>query len=88
MNILRLLSLATGRKIVAWAPLAFGEGDMKERIKNMMDYKKPAFWIVAATLLLCIVLAGYLTKNPLTDSSEWQPQAEYKNQDDYLKAML
>lgn len=52
-----------------------------------MDYKKPAFWIVAAAVLLCIVLAGCLTANPLTDSSEWQPQAEYKNQDDYLKAI-
>ena len=36
-----LLSLATGRKIVAGIPLAFGEGDTKSRIKNVMNYKNP-----------------------------------------------
>lgn len=60
-----LLSLATGRKIFAGAPLAFGEGDTKSRIKNVMNYKKPAFWIViAATIVIC-VLAVCLLSNPL-----------------------
>jgi hypothetical protein len=42
-----LLSLATGRKIISGIPLAFGEDDTKSRIKNVLSYKKPAFWIVA-----------------------------------------
>lgn len=41
-----LLSLATGRKIIAGTPLAFGEGDTKGRIRNVLTYKKPAFWII------------------------------------------
>lgn len=36
-----LLSLATGRKIVGGTPLAFGEGDTRGRIKNVLNYKKP-----------------------------------------------
>jgi beta-lactamase regulating signal transducer with metallopeptidase domain len=46
-----LLSLATGRKILAGAPLAFGEGNTKSRIKNVLHYKKPTFWIVAGSVL-------------------------------------
>ncbi|MEG1072549.1 MAG: M56 family metallopeptidase, partial [Oscillospiraceae bacterium] len=40
-----LLTLATGRRIVGGTPLAFGEGDTKSRIKNVLNYKKPAFWV-------------------------------------------
>ena len=82
-----LLSLATDRKITAGIPLAFGEGDTKERIKNVMNYKKPAFWIVAAGVVVFIVLVVCLIANPRTDSSEWQPQPEYENRDDYLEAL-
>ncbi|MCG9968686.1 M56 family metallopeptidase [Pelotomaculum terephthalicicum JT] len=63
-----LLSLATGRKIVAGIPLAFGEGDTKSRIKNVLNYKKPAFWIVAAAVVVCLVLTVCLIANPRTDS--------------------
>lgn len=63
-----LLSLATGRKILAGAPLAFGEGDTKSRIKNVLRYKKPAFWIVAAAVVACIVLAVCLITNPRNDT--------------------
>ena len=51
-----LLSLATGRKIIAGTPLAFGEGNTKGRIKNVMNYKKPTLWIVIAAVLLVTVL--------------------------------
>ncbi len=39
-----LLSLATGKHIIAGTPLAFGEGDVKGRIRNLANWKKPAFW--------------------------------------------
>jgi len=82
-----LLSLAAGRKIVAGTPLAFGEGDTKSRIKNVMNYKKPAFWIVAVAMVVCIVLAVCLITNPRTDPSEWQSQPVYEDQDDYFAAL-
>lgn len=59
-----LLNLATGRKIVAMAPLAFGEGSVKGRIKNVMNYKKPVFWISVMAVAVCIALAVGLLTNP------------------------
>ncbi|MFZ7102381.1 MAG: DUF5301 domain-containing protein [Peptococcaceae bacterium] len=59
-----LLSLATDRKIIAGAPLAFGEGDTKSRIKNVMNYKKPAFGAVIAAVIVCIAVAVLLLANP------------------------
>lgn len=54
-----LLSLATGRRIIAGTPLAFGEGDTGSRIRNLAKRKKPALWlsIVALILVLCVGVA-------------------------------
>lgn len=60
-----LLSLAAGRKIFAGLPLAFGEGDTKSRIKNVMNYKKPAFWGVIVAIAAVSVLCITLISNPL-----------------------
>jgi beta-lactamase regulating signal transducer with metallopeptidase domain len=60
-----LLALATGKRIIGGTPLAFGEGDTKGRIKNVLNYKKPLLWvIVAATVVVVVVGAGFLT-NPV-----------------------
>lgn len=56
-----LLSLATGRKIFAGTPLFFGEGDAKSRIKNILKYKKPTMWAVAAGVIAVVILCvGYM----------------------------
>lgn len=48
-----LLGLATGRHLIPGTYLAFGEGEVKGRIKNVMRYKKPTvFWIVFAVLFV------------------------------------
>lgn len=59
-----LLVLATDRRVIGSTPLAFGEGDTKERIKNVLRYKKPAFWVVAVAIVgvLCVIMA--LMSNP------------------------
>ncbi len=59
-----LLSLATGRRIIAGTPLAFGEGDPKGRIKNLARWKKPVLWTVLAGAGVCILLAVCLLTNP------------------------
>jgi beta-lactamase regulating signal transducer with metallopeptidase domain len=59
-----LLSLATGRKIIAGIPLAFGEGDTKSRIKNVMNYKKPTIWIVIVALVAVLAVCIGLAVNP------------------------
>ncbi|QHA01445.1 DUF5301 domain-containing protein [Dehalobacter restrictus] len=59
-----LLSLATGRKLINGSPLAFGEGDIKGRIKNIMSFKKPAVWIVITAVIACIAVMLLLLANP------------------------
>lgn len=61
-----LLSLATGRKIIGGTPLAFGEGDTKSRIKNVLNYKKPAFWVVIVAAIAAIAVSIGLVANPAT----------------------
>lgn len=51
-----LLTLATGRRIIAGTPLAFGEGDPKSRIRNLAKWKKPAVWVLVLAVLVCLVL--------------------------------
>ncbi len=60
-----LLHLATGKKFVTELPLAFGEGDTKGRIKNVMKYKAQALWIIVTTMIVCILVAVWLLANPI-----------------------
>lgn len=55
---------------IAACPLAFGETDVKERVKNVLHYKKPAFWIVLAALLCCIVAALCFLTSPKADGDD------------------
>lgn len=75
-----LLSLATGRKIFAGAPLAFGEGDTKSRIKNVMNYKKPAFWVVIATLVAVLAICVGLAANPRNNTSFTDSLLQYRTE--------
>ncbi len=59
-----LLRFATGRKLLVGTPLAFGEGDTKERIKNVMTYKKPLLWLSVTAGVIIIVAAVMLIANP------------------------
>ena len=59
-----LLALASGRRWVSGAPLAFGEGDTRPRIKNVLHYRKPAVWAGALLAVLVVVLCVGLALNP------------------------
>ena len=59
-----LLTLATGRRIIAGTPLAFGEGDTKSRIRNLANWRKPTFWVVLISVVACIASAIGLLTNP------------------------
>lgn len=54
---LSLLSLATDKRIIGGSPLAFGEGGVKERIKNILNFKKPSRVIIIAAVALAAVLS-------------------------------
>ncbi len=61
-----LVTSAVGRRRIAACPLAFGEVAVKERVKTVMNYKKPAFWIVIAAVVLSIVTAVCLLTDPIS----------------------
>lgn len=67
-----LLRFATGRKLITATPLAFGEGDTKDRVKNVMRYKKPMLWVVVVALIaVVVVFAGFAT-NPFSEQPPMQ----------------
>lgn len=61
---LALLNCAVKRRNIAMCPLAFGEVGIKERVKNVLNYKKPAFWIVTIAVIACVVAGICLLSNP------------------------
>ena len=62
-----LLSCAAPRRAVAACPLAFGEGNIKTRVKSALHYKKPAFWVAAAAVLAVVIVAVCFLTNPRSE---------------------
>ena len=60
-----LVACSVNRRVIAACPLAFGEIGVKERVKSVMNYKKPAFWIVLASVIVCAVIAVCFLTNPI-----------------------
>ena len=57
----------SAHRILAACPVAFGETDVKTRVKAVLNYKKPAFWIILAAVLACIVLIVCFAANPIQE---------------------
>ena len=69
-----LLTCSVNRKMIAACPLAFGEVGVKDRVKSVLNYKKPAFWIIIAAVVACVVLAVcFLTDPKLKSYGETDP---------------
>lgn len=62
-----LLSCAAPGRAVAACPLAFGEGNIKMRVKSALHYKKPAFWVAAAAVLAVVIVAVCFLTNPKSE---------------------
>ncbi len=70
-----LLECNTGRRLVTICPLAFGEVGVKERVKNVLNYKKPAFWVIVVAVVACGVVTVCFATNPVTEEPS-TPNAE------------
>ena len=66
-----LLACSMPRKAVITCPLAFGEVGVKERVRNALHYKKPAFWVVAASVAVCVVVAVCFLTDPEHETMKW-----------------
>ena len=62
-----LLSISTGKRPSAASPLAFGEGDTRERIRNVLNYKKPAFWVIGVSLTVILIIGAGLLSDPKSE---------------------
>ncbi len=65
-----LLNCSIKRRMIAACPIAFGETGVKSRIRNIMNYKKPAFWVLTVSLAACTVVAVCFLTNP--EKSPWK----------------
>ena len=65
-----LLRCSVNPRSISACPLAFGEVGVKQRVKSVLHYRKPAFWVILAAIVLAVALAAGLLTDPLGRSSE------------------
>ena len=73
-----LLTCSVNRRMIAACPLAFGEVGVKDRVKSVLNYKKPAFWIIIAAIVACVAVAVCFLTNPpqKQDDKSMSPHGE------------
>ena len=82
-----LLNCSIQRKAIAVCPLAFGENGVKDRVRGILNYKKPAFWLILVSVVACLILAVCFLTNPphkLTIPDDPAIFTAYDNQDGYI----
>lgn len=62
-----LVDCSMQQKIVMVCPLAFGEVSVRARVKAVLNYKKPAFWMIAIAIMVCVVVTVCFLTNPKQD---------------------
>ena len=61
-----LINCSVSRKSIAACPLAFGEVNVKNRIKSVLNYKKPGFWLIVIAVLISVGIAAAFLTDPVT----------------------
>jgi beta-lactamase regulating signal transducer with metallopeptidase domain len=77
-----LLSISS-RQSGMFIPLAFGESNVKSRIRNILNYKRPRFWIIIMAVLILTISAAVLISNPRDD----EPDLSMLNINVFLKSI-
>ena len=70
-----LLQCSVPRRMITACPLAFGETGVKGRIKSVLHYKKPTFWVVLAAVFVAIAVAVCFLTDPKTDTEQPEDDA-------------
>ena len=71
-----LLECSIRQSVISACPVAFCENGVKARVKDVMNYKKPAFWIVCVSVIACIVVAVCFLTNPKKESGDTEDLQE------------
>lgn len=82
-----LLSLVTEKRTINSSPLAFGEGNIEERIKNVLNYKKPKLWIVVISCAIAVFIAIGLISNPALANGASEHSEIYSVADTWAQAL-
>ena len=79
-----LVSCAARPRTAAVCPLAFGEIAVKERVKSVLHYKKPALWAAVLLIVAAAAIAVCLLTKPLTDPDHWDARQLYALRTQYV----
>lgn len=77
-----LLDCSTHKVHYAACPVAFGEVSVKYRIKSVLSYKKPAFWISLLGVLAIALVAVCLGTNPVEKQEDPEAALVQSSQED------
>lgn len=85
-----LLALATGRLTIAGTPLAFGEGDPKGRIRNLLRWKRPRMWLSLVAGVACVAVIAACAANPAGQASQTPVggSGQYQSVEDFAQQTL
>jgi beta-lactamase regulating signal transducer with metallopeptidase domain len=64
-----LLNLSRGKQNFLFGTVAFGENGTKSRVKAVLNYKKPSFWVILAGILACLALGAFFMTNALSSEN-------------------
>lgn len=76
-----LLDCNVKRRIIAACPVAFGEVSVKDRVKSVLNYKKPAFWIIVVAIMLSVVVAVCFMTSPKSEADVTETDADVNTGD-------
>ncbi len=84
-----LLNYSISRRMISVCPLAFGEVHVKKRIKNVLNYKRPAFWVILLAIVSCITVGICFLTNPVNSKKDaGQASSEDKGEPIFLSLGL
>lgn len=69
-----LLDCSARRRMIMACPVAFGEVSVKTRIKSVLGYKKPGFWILLASVAVCAAASVCFLTDPVPCSHEYSTE--------------
>lgn len=83
-----LLSCSVSRKMITACPVAFGEVGVKQRIKSVLNYKKPLFWVIIVAVLVCIATAVFFLTTPPADNGSSDGQSGVTDNGAWFDAVI